>query len=104
MPAHEVWKRPELARRFDHPQTRYPLCHFGQGPRDGKHQVGLRNGMDGRDKERNSERDVTLIFAFLSTPNDQVGRREIRGGFPHRLLRGILVPVTFRSSFARPAA
>ena len=30
MPAHEVWKRPELARRFDRPQTRYPLCHRTQ--------------------------------------------------------------------------
>jgi hypothetical protein len=50
------------------------------------------------------KRDVTLIFAFLLTPNDRVARREIRGGFQHRLLCGILVPVTFRCSFARPAA
>jgi len=60
MPAHEVGKRLELARRFDHPQTRYPLCHFRQGARDGEHQVGLRNRQDCRNKERNSERDMTL--------------------------------------------
>ena len=60
MPAHEVGKRLELARRFDRPQTRYPLCHFRQGARDGEHQVGLRNRQDCRNKERNSERDMTL--------------------------------------------
>src|SRR5438874_6505955 len=60
MPGHEIREGFELARRFDRPQTRYPLRHFRQSARDGEHQVGLRNRQHGRNKERNSERDVAL--------------------------------------------
>jgi hypothetical protein len=60
MPAHEVGKRLKLVRWFDHPQSCDPVGHFRQCSWNGEHQISLRDGEDGRNKERYPECDVAL--------------------------------------------
>ena len=70
MPAHEVWKRLQLARSFDHPQAHYSFCHLRQCARNSKDQVGVRYGEDGRDEERDSECDVPFKAECSERPVD----------------------------------
>jgi hypothetical protein len=60
MPAHEIGKRFDLARRFNHPQTHHRRGDLGQLARDRQDQIGFGDGEDRGQKERKSQRGPPL--------------------------------------------
>jgi hypothetical protein len=60
MPAHEIWKRFQLARRFNHAQTdlsAYGPCHCARHRED---QIGVRDGEHHREEEWNPKGNARL--------------------------------------------